>query len=205
MIKILVVEDQTILRDSLCKNLATYPDFEILGTGLSNANDALAFCEKHQPDIVLMDICTENNASGLTATKQIKTKLPHIKVIIMTAMPEITFISRAKESKADCFIYKNIDLSGMASIIKNTMNGYYIYPSQTVAPLLNNAQLTQKEIEILRLICEAKSRKEIAETLFLSESTIKSYISTILQKTGYESISKLAIFALSNGYINSKI
>ena len=152
-----------------------------------------------------MDICTENNSSGLQATKEIKQHLPHIKVIIMTAMPEITFVNRAIEAKADSFIYKNIDLTTLVIAIKNTLEGYSIFPTKSIPKLPNDAELTPKELEILRLICEAKSRKEIAKILYLSEGTIKAYISTILQKTGYDSISKLAIYALSNGYINSKI
>jgi len=93
----------------------------------------------------------------------------------------------------------------LVSCIKNTIDGYSIYPTSSLPKLPNNAELTPKELEILRLICEAKSRKEIAQELYFSEGTIKAYISTILQKTGYDSISKLAIFALSHGYINSKI
>ncbi|NLC96050.1 MAG: response regulator transcription factor, partial [Erysipelotrichaceae bacterium] len=107
--------------------------------------------------------------------------------------------------KADSFIYKNIDLTTLVIAIKNTLEGYSIFPTKSIPKLPNDAELTPKELEILRLICEAKSRKEIAKILYLSEGTIKAYISTILQKTGYDSISKLAIYALSNGYINSKI
>lgn len=204
MIKILIVEDQTILRDALCINLNTIDGFEVVG-GISNADIALHTCKKLKPDLVLMDICTENNSSGLQATKEIKQHLPHIKVIIMTAMPEITFVNRAIEAKADSFIYKNIDLTTLVIAIKNTLEGYSIFPTKSIPKLPNDAELTPKELEILRLICEAKSRKEIAKILYLSEGTIKAYISTILQKTGYDSISKLAIYALSNGYINSKI
>lgn len=204
MIKLLIVEDQTMLRDALCMNLNTFEDFEVIG-GISNSDIALHTCQKLKPDLVLMDICTENNSSGLDATKEIKEALPHIKIIIMTAMPEITFVERARLAKADSFIYKNIDLSSLVNCIRNTMAGYSIYPTNTIPKLPNDAQLTQKELDILRLICEAKSRKEIAKELYLSEGTIKAYISTILQKNGYDSISKLAIFALANGYINSKI
>lgn len=204
MIRILIVEDQTILRDALCANLRAFDEFEVVG-GISNSDIALHTCHKLKPDLVLMDICTENNSSGLEATKAIKKELPHIRVVIMTAMPEITFIDRAKEAKADSFIYKNISLNSLVSCIKNTIDGYSIYPTSSLPKLSNNAELTPKELEILRLICEAKSRKEIAQELYFSEGTIKAYISTILQKTGYDSISKLAIFALSHGYINSKI
>ena len=123
----------------------------------------------------------------------------------MTAMLEVTFVERAKDALADSFIYKNIDLNSLIVTIKNTMEGYSVFPNKSIPKLPNDAELTKKELEILRLICEAKSRKEISQILYLSEGTIKAYISVILQKTGYDSISKLAIYALSNGYINSKI
>lgn len=204
MIKILIVEDQTILRDALSLNLNGVEDFKVVG-GISDASIALHTCERLKPDLILMDICTENNSSGLEATLKIKEKYPEIKVIIMTAMLEVTFVERAKDALADSFIYKNIDLNSLIVTIKNTMEGYSVFPNKSIPKLPNDAELTKKELEILRLICEAKSRKEISQILYLSEGTIKAYISVILQKTGYDSISKLAIYALSNGYINSKI
>ena len=143
MIKILIVEDQTILRDALCINLNTIDGFEVVG-GISNADIALHTCKKLKPDLVLMDICTENNSSGLQATKEIKQHLPHIKVIIMTAMPEITFVNRAIEAKADSFIYKNIDLTTLVIAIKNTLEGYSIFPTKSIPKLPNDAELTPK-------------------------------------------------------------
>ena len=162
MIKILIVEDQTILRDALSLNLNGVEDFKVVG-GISDASIALYTCERLKPDLILMDICTENNSSGLEATLKIKEKYPEIKVIIMTAMLEVTFVERAKDALADSFIYKNIDLNSLIVTIKNTMEGYSVFPNKSIPKLPNDAELTKKELEILRLICEAKSRKEISQ------------------------------------------
>ena len=80
------------------------------------------------PDIVLMDICTENNSSGITYCGKLKEKYPDIKVIIMTGMPDVNFIRMARENNADSFIYKNISKDSLISVIKNTLEGYSMYP-----------------------------------------------------------------------------
>ena len=149
---------------------------------------------------MLMDVCTEDDASGIAAAAQIKRYLPEIRVVVMTGIPEITFIEQARAAGADSFVYKNVSTSELIAIIRSTMEGYSTFPAAQLGDETLES-LDDEEIRILRLVCENKSRREIADELYLSEGTVKRRISTILAKTGYDSIMKLAVHAVSDGYI----
>ena len=200
MIKIVVAEDQVILRESLENTLNAEEDLEVVGA-VSSATDALDVIAKASADVALFDVCDEKGASGIEAAKQLLQKMPWVKVVIMTGMPEVTFISQAKDAGVHSFVYKNIGTEELVSIIRSTFKGYSIYPNEVKSVFSVAAKLTQTEIDILRLVCEAKSRKEVAAELFMSESTVKRHITEILAKTGYDSILKLAVHAVSQGLI----
>ena len=202
MINMIIIEDMEILRDSLSGMLNAQSDINVCATA-SDAGDALSLCEKYSPDIALLDVCTENGSSGITAAKEIKENFPDIKIIIFTGMPDLSFVSKAKDAGANSFVYKNLGTKELTSVIRSTMNGYNTFPEEKELPKIADATLTQRETEILRLTCEGNSRQEIAAKLNLSESTVKTYIRELLSKTGYTSIARLAIYAVSNGFISS--
>ena len=203
MIRIVLVEDQAILRESLGLAIDAQDDMETVAL-LSKATDALDAAKKYAPDLMLMDVCTEDDASGIAAAAQIKRAFPHIRIIVMTGVPEITFIEQARAAGADSFVYKNVSTLELLSIIRSTTEGYSTFPAAQLGDETLEA-LDDEEIQILRLVCENKSRREIANEMFLSEGTVKRRISTILSKTGYDSIMKLAVHAVSDGYIVPKL
>lgn len=199
--KVLIVEDQAMLRESVTRVIDAQSDMEVIAS-LSDAAKALDQIDQNKPDLVLMDICTENGSSGLAATRAIKDKHPDLKVVAITGMPEMTFVEQAKEAEVDSFVYKNVGMDELLSIIRSTMEGYSTYPQQrTSGQFVDSSRFSDVEMKILRLVCEAKSRKEIAAELFMSEGTIKRHISEILAKTGYDSILRLAVRLVSEGYI----
>lgn len=200
MARVLVVEDQAMLRESLCATINAQPDMEVVGS-LSDASLSIEAARKSSPDVILMDVCTEHDQSGIVAAAKIKEENPQVKIVIMTGMPEITFVQQAKDAGVDSFMYKNVGTSELLAIIRSTMDGYSTFPHAQVGTFGGTAALTDIEIDILRLVCETKSRKEIAAELYLSEGTVKRHISDILAKTGYSNILKLAVHAVSNGYI----
>lgn len=208
MSNIIIIEDQTMLLEMIKKTIEEETDLKVIDFG-NDAKDVVSLCEKNMPDIVLMDICTENNSSGITYCGILKNKYPNIKVIIMTGMPDVNFIRMAKENNADSFIYKNISKSSLISAIKNTLDGYSIYPDVKShkdfkkAKFLN--ELTDKELEVLTLYSKLLDRQEVADNLNISMSTLKSHIASILQKTEFDSFSKLAIYCVSNGFIVTNI
>ena len=203
MIKIVIAEDQAILRDSLSRALNAADDIEVVGE-VSSATEALDVIAITSADLALLDVCDEKGVSGIDAAKTLREKMPDVKIVIMTGMPEVTFIAQAKEAGAESFVYKNIGTDELIGIIRSTYKGYSIYPNEVKSIFSDGAALSQTEIDILRLFCEAKSRKEVAEELCVSESTVKRHISEILAKTGFDSILKLAVHAVSLGLIVPK-
>ncbi len=204
MIRILLVEDQVITRDSLASLINNREGMKVVGS-LGNAGHALQFCQKLTPDLILMDVCTENNESGIKAAAEIKNKYPEIKIIIMTGMPEITFLEGSRRAGVDSFLYKNVKGETLLATIESTMQGYAIFPQKTVSTLPGSLSFTETEKNVLRLVCEAKSRKEIAKELAMSEGSVKAVVTDILNKTGYDSIMKFAVYAVGQGYINPNL
>jgi len=201
MIKILIVEDQTMLRESLEHVIGEQNDMEVAGSTEDAAN-APKLCQELQPDLVLMDVVTKNNSSGITYTARIRAEFPDIKIVIMTALPEITFAEEARKAGAHSFTDKGMGTEHLFHVIRNTMKGYSIY-SVPQESLPFTARFTEKEIAVIRLVCQGMARDEMAKKLDVSESMIKQHITSILDKTGFDSISKFAIYAVGEGLIKS--
>jgi len=199
VIKILIVEDQTMLRESLEHLIGEQDDMEAAGS-TDDAANAPELCRQLQPDLVLMDVVTKNNSSGITYTAHIRKEFPNIKVVIMTALPEITFAEEARKAGAHSFMDKNMGNDHLFHVIRNTMKGYSIY---SVPPdrMPSSARFSEKEIAVIRLVCKGIARDQIAAKLGVSESMIKQHITSILDKTGFDSISKFAIYAVGEGLI----
>ena len=115
MTKVLIVEDHASMRESLAVALTAAGDFSVVGE-VPNADYALDFCRHLHPDLVLMDVCTEGGASGLKAVEDIRKSDEEIKIIVMTAFDEITYIPRAKAAGANGFIYKSRSLINFLKI-----------------------------------------------------------------------------------------
>lgn len=201
--KILIVEDQAMLRESLSLAIGSQDDMQVVGS-IADARDAMTQAKRTEADMILMDVCTENDSSGIAACRKIKAQMPQVRVVIMTGMPEMTFLRQAKDAGADSFVYKNMGTQDLLNVIRSTAEGYSTFPADTNHEM-DGIKLTEEEMHILRLVCEAKGRKEIAEALYMSEGTVKRRISEILAKTGYRSILKLAVHAVSNGYIVPRV
>ena len=202
MDKVLIVDDHESMCDSLFHALTSTDDFIVVAS-LHNAQHAEAYCMKLKPDLVLMDVCTEGGASGLEATKIIREKYPNIKVIVMSGFDEITYAPRAKEVGADAFIYKSKSLDYFVEVAKGVMEGKCFFPEpKTILTSVGEAPLTEREMEVLRLMCKHLTNREIADELYISEHTVKYHKSNMLAKTGFEKAIDLAFYMISNGLIN---
>lgn len=200
MMRVVVVEDQAMLRDSLALAIDAQEDMTVVGS-LSDASLALDVASRQHADIVLMDVCTRDGSSGIAATRRIKDALPGVRVVVMTGMPEVTFVEQARAAGADSFLYKNVGTAELLSVMRSTMDGYATFPRFRSGGPAGIDALTETEMAILRLVCEAKSRREVAAELCLSEGTVKRHVSKILAKTGYDSILRLAVNAVASGSI----
>jgi len=199
MHKILIIEDQKIVLDGIANTISMDKSFKVVGK-LTDAALAFDFVKNTSVDLILSDICTENGHNFLECIEPIKRSFPEMKIIVMTGLPEISFVERAKLAGADSFVYKNISSHELISALKSTLDGYTMFPNQSKADH-SFGDLNQQETTILRLVCEGLDRKNIATKLCLTENSVKAYITNILSKTGFTSIAQLAIFAVSNGFI----
>ncbi len=206
MIKILIVDDQKILLDGFVRLFATVEDLTVVGsTTLSELVDV--YCHQKAPDLILMDICMENKITGIYMTRILKEKYPQLKILLMTGFPEWSFVEKARAAGADSFIYKDCSAEEFVQCIRDTMAGKHVYPPVDSSDTFgfSDARLTRREMEILSLACRNLSRKEIADHLSISESTVNFHINNMLCKTGHKSIIGLAVEAANKGYVEPKL
>lgn len=155
-------------------------------------------------DLILMDVVTENGESGLVAAEKIKKKFPNIKIIIVTSMPECSYIKRAKKIGVEGFWYKEINEQPILSIMEKVINGEIVYPEQlqpVKVGLASSNEFTEKELIILRLILGGYSNVEIAQKLGVSPGVIKNHVANMLLKTGFRSRTQLAVRARETGLV----
>ena len=202
MTSVLIVDDHESMRDSLITAFEKSGEFTISGS-IPSAAFALAYCQKLKPKLVMMDVCTENGASGLDATLAIREHCPDVKIIVMTAFDEISYIPRAKTAGAHAFVYKSKSLDFFMEVVRNVLNDETYFPEpKTITMPEGEAPLTERELEILRLLCRHMTNKEIGDELFISENTVKYHKANMLAKTGFAKTVDLAFYMLSNGWIN---
>ena len=197
MIKIFLAEDQTLLRDALTNIINGQEDMQVIGF-TENADNAPVLCREFAPDLALIDVVTDNKANGIAAAAQIRRDLPEIKTVIMTALPEITFMEAARKAGVHSFVYKDSDSQHLLFVIRGTMKGKGTYPGPGDEA---KDRFSEAEIKVIRLVCQGKKRHEIADALAMSESSVKAVISGILNKTGFESITQFSMYAVARGLI----
>jgi DNA-binding NarL/FixJ family response regulator len=204
MFKALIVDDHESMCDSLTLMLEGTGMFSVAGR-LQRADLAGAYCERLRPDLVFMDVCTEEGASGLVAAGELRERFPDIKVVVMSGFDELTYAPRAKEAGAHAFVFKSKSLEYFAEVAKGVMRGERYFPEpRTILTPMGEAPLTEREMEVLRLLCKHMTGKEIAEELFISENTVKYHKANMLAKTGFPTAVDLAFHMITNGWINPK-
>ena len=159
MIEVMIVEDQAMLRESLAQTIESQEDMHVAAC-LADAADAPARAAETDCGLVLMDVCTEHDSNGIVAARRIKEANPAVRVVIMTGMPEVTFVEQAKDAGVDSFVYKNVGIEELLAVMRSTAAGYSTFPHTPDSIFSGAAALTEVEISILRLVCEAKTRKD---------------------------------------------
>lgn len=203
MKQILIVEDQRMARENM-ENIVRGSGRYTLAAAITDAGLALALCEQKRVDLILMDVCTLGRQDGIQAAAQIKSKLPNIKIVIVTSMPEAGFLERAKEAGVDSFWYKEVSREQLIDVMDRTLAGERIFPLETPLVklgLATSADLTEGEIRVLRQVMEGLEYNEIAEALGISRSAVNYHISNILSKTGYANKTLLAIAVAKKQFI----
>ena len=200
---VLIVEDQVMPRQ-LLEIFVCGSENYTLAASISNAALAVKFCRNQHIDLILMDVMTEFGESGLDASEQIKKEFPGVKIIIVTSMPEATWIDRAKLIGVDSFWYKEIESTPILEVMDKTMAGERVYPDgppSVQIGLIESSEFTNREIQILRELQTGDSNTEIAERLGITAETVKFHIRSMLQKTGFHTRTELALEARSLGIV----
>ena len=207
MYKILLVEDDPMARQLLEIYLQNSNRYELVDS-LESALFAEAYCVANKVDVVLMDVCTALNASGLDAAETIKKHIPAVKIIIITSQPECSFIHRAREIGVDSFWYKSATAEEILNVLDRTMAGESVFPESTPVLHIGNAdssEFTDRELEVLRLVVAGETDAAIAEKLFMSLRTVKHHIQSMKDKTGFRNRTELAVRARAKGLIINKL
>lgn len=203
MINVLIIEDQRMMRETMETYIKQTEGYHLSGS-FSAASDAERFCILNPVDLVLMDVCTENDESGFVATKAIKSRFPKIKVIIVTSMLDAGYLNRAREVGADSIYFKDVSQIELMKVVELTMSGKSVYPDKMPEVQIGNiksSEFTAAEIKVLRLLVEGMTYKEMAEELGVSTDCVKKHISSMLSKTGFPSKTKLTAMVVSKRLI----
>ncbi|MFB3170349.1 response regulator transcription factor [Neobacillus sp. 179-C4.2 HS] len=216
MIKVLLVDDQELITASLAIVLGGETDFEIVGTA-ENGKVALELTKKLSPDVVLMDIHMPE-MNGVDATVQIKNLFPSVKVMILTTFEELGYVRDALAAGAEGYVLKAIHPKDLAAGIRLVHHGgtlitqeiakqlitQWITPTEKVIEEKSNRKdfgLTEREVEIVEELSKGLTNREIARKLFLTEGTVKNYISNIYSKLDVTGRHKAVFKAKEQGII----
>ena len=207
--RIIIVDDHEIVRLGLKSLLEQYPQYEVVSEA-KNAKEAITQVETFQPDIVLMDIRLPGK-SGIDACEEIKQNYPDVKVIMLTSFAEDEMLFSAIKAGASGYVLKQIDSEGLAKSIEAVARGEAsLDPAvtqrvfQEVRRAVKNeeaasfTELSQQEKMVLKLVSEGKTNREIAQSLYLGEGTVRNYVSSILSKLSVSNRAEAAAYAVQH-------
>jgi NarL family two-component system response regulator LiaR len=209
-IKVMIVDDLTIVREGLKTLLELTEGIEVVGEA-GNGRDALGMAGQLQPDVILMDLIMPV-MDGIQTTREIHQQFPDIRIIALTSFLEDDKVIPAIQAGATSFLLKDVTPQVLVEAIQAAVCGESRLNPQVTKKLMDNvsvkspkeyeaaAELTAREMEVLRLIAEGLSNKLIADRLVISEKTVKTHVSSILGKTNLEDRTQLAVYAIKKGF-----
>lgn len=208
-IRILLVDDHSVVRQGLKMFLTLDPELEVIGEA-TNGAEALRRAHELHPDVVLMDLLMPV-MDGIAATAAIRKELPNTEVIALTSVLEDASVTGAVRAGAIGYLLKDTEADELVRAIKAAANGQVQLSPQALARLMREVRapespesLTERETDVLRLLAQGLSNKEIARTLHLGEKTIKTHVSNILSKLGVPSRTQAALYAVRIGLVPNK-
>jgi DNA-binding NarL/FixJ family response regulator len=209
MLKILLVDDHEVVRLGIKALLSNYPEYEVV-TEAANADDAISKAHEYQPDVIIMDIRLPGK-SGIDATKEIMEDLPDTKVIMLTSFAEDDLLFDAINAGAYGYILKQIGSDDLIGALNAIGRGEALLDPALTQKVFKRvreasrkatdeafATLSDQELRILSLISEGKTNKQIAADIFLSEKTVRNYVSSILSKLDLSTRSEAAAYAVKH-------
>jgi NarL family two-component system response regulator LiaR len=206
-IRVLIVDDHGVVREGLRAYLELEPDIEVVGEARDGA-EGVRRAQELEPDVVLMDLVMPN-MDGVDATMRIKEHRPETHVIVLTSFLDDERVVPAIKAGATSYLLKDVAATDLARAIRGARAGQAQLHPEVARRLMQQvttprraeagAQLTDREREVLRLLAEGRSNKEIARALVVSERTVKGHVSNILGKLGLQDRTQAALFAVRHG------
>ena len=203
-IRIVIADDHSVVRQGLRMFLALDPEFEVVGEAADGA-EALRVAHQLRPDIVLMDMLMPV-MDGIAATGRIRQELPDTEVIALTSVLEDSAVVGAIKAGAIGYLLKDTQADELCRMIRAAAAGQVQLSPQAAARLVREVRapehpqsLTEREIDVLRLLAAGKANKEIAVALTIGEKTVKTHVSNILMKLGVQSRTQAALYAAQIG------
>jgi DNA-binding NarL/FixJ family response regulator len=223
MIQVMVADDQRLMRDGLTTLIGLEPDIEVVGAA-SDGREAYEKAVVLNPDVVLMDIRMPV-VDGVEGTRLIRRHLPNVKVLVLTTFEDIELIVMALEQGANGYLLKDMPSEAIVSAIRTIHSGGTVLQPSITARILeewkkrgvvdNNStaqaqeprllllrQLSDRELEVLRLISRGLNNKEIADQLVITEGTAKNHVSNVISKLELRDRTQVAIFTVQQGMTN---
>ncbi len=211
-ITILIVDDHEVVRQGLIAYLEAQPDFKVVGEA-SSGDEAIKMAMDFLPDVMLMDLVM-SGMGGVQATRKVKDVTPRTQIVVLTSYHQDEFIFPALQAGAISYILKDVMMEDLVDAIRKAAQGEAVlHPrvAERVIQEINGAQkavynsfmeLTNREMEILRLIARGLSNSDIAEGLVISENTVKGHVSNILSKLHLADRTQAAVFAWEQGLVH---
>jgi DNA-binding NarL/FixJ family response regulator len=215
-IRLAICEDHRMLADALALVVVGEADLELVAPPVDTAEDAVALCEAHHPDVILMDVQLRGAVNGLEATRQIKRISPDTQVVIVSGLGQDRLLVEAVEAGACGFLDKTEAVEEAISAVRAAAAGEALIDPATLSRLLRRAaeeraakrdttrltdQLTAREREILQLVAQGLRNEEIARALHLSVRTVQTHVQNILGKLGVHSRLEAVAFAARAGVV----
>lgn len=207
MIRVLLVDDQALFRQGLASLLSLEEDLEIVGQA-SHGFEAIARTQTLQPDVILMDVRMPI-CDGVVATGEIHQRFPWIRILVLTTFDEDEYIWKSLQAGALGYLLKSTPSAQLATAIRTLHQGH-CQLGPTIAPKVFaqlqppaikqnlHYHLTERESEVLKLISQGKNNREIAQILYLTEGTVKNYVTQILGRLGLRDRTQAALWAKEN-------
>ena len=208
--KLLLCDDQAVIRDGLEMLLSLEKDFQVIGLAQDGA-EAVELAAQKQPDLILMDLKMPL-MNGIEATREIHAKFPNIKILVLTTYDDDEWVFDAIRAGALGYLLKDTPRQKIVEAIRGTMEGKSFVDPAVAGKLLNQVaskqtqpksiltdKLTERELDVLRLIAKGVNNSEIAAQLHLSEGTVRNHVSTILDKLNVSDRTQAAVIAIQHG------
>jgi len=214
LITILLVDDHEVVRQGVRAFLETHPEFDVIGEA-NNGIEAVNMVEEFVPDVVLMDLIMPG-MDGVEATRLIKTVSPRTQIVVLTSYHEDEHIFPALKAGAISYLLKDVKMDELVEAIKKAALGDAVLHPHVAARVIDEIQgkredefkphsdLTNREVEILKLIAEGSSNSEISDRLVISMHTVKGHVSNILSKLHLADRTQAAVYAWQKGVVRRK-